>query len=99
MNIISGNKAVTSAATPLQITSTVGTFVKKLIITPFSGNTGVVAVGGSAATTVAAVAIGSQKGWNAVKGANPLELYDVDLSQIWVDASVNGEGISYVAEY
>lgn len=99
MNILSGQKIVVTAGTPLQLASAVGTRCKRLVITPFSGNTGAIAIGGTAATTVAAVAIGSQKGWVAVKAASALELYDVDLSTLWVDASVSGEGISYIAEF
>lgn len=98
MNLISGKKVIATAGTPLQLVSTVGTFAKKLTITPFSANTGVIAIGGSAATTVANATIGSQQGLVAIKAATPLELYDVDLSQVWVDASVNGEGVSYLYE-
>lgn len=83
----------------MQLASSSGTRAKKLIITPFSANTGVVAIGGTALTTVALATIGSQKGWVAIKAAQPLELYDVDLSQVWVDASVSGEGVSWVAEF
>lgn len=101
MNIISGKQVVTTAGTPQAMASAPSdtTMCKKLIITPFSANTGVVAIGGSAATTVANATIGSQQGAVMVKAANPITLEDVYLSQVWIDASVSGEGVSYVAEY
>lgn len=95
-NIGSGNKVVATAGTAVQLSAT-SVPVKRVIITPFSANTGVVAVGSS--NVVASATLGSQVGMVMIKGANPLELLQENLSKIWVDASVSGEGVSFTYEY
>lgn len=94
MNIYGSRKVVATAGTPVQLSST-NVPVKKLIIVPLTTNTGVVAIGGNGTTLATA---GSEKGWVAKANANPLELYDIDLSQVYVDASANGEGIGFTYE-
>lgn len=93
MNIKGDRKVVVTAGTALVLSAT-PVPVDYLVITPLHSNTGVVAVAGAEAKATA----GSEKGWIAVKDSNPLVLHNIDLSQIYVDASVNGEGISYVYE-
>lgn len=94
-NILNGRKVVATAGTPLQIIAA-NTAIKRVLITALTTNTGVIAIGGSNAVRAAA---GSENGLVIKNTSQPIELLQEDLSKVWIDASVNGEGVTYIAEY
>ena len=78
-----GTATVTTAGTAVQLTTT-KTACKKVLITAKGGNTGNIYVGGS---TIA-----------SGRGKQLVPLQDIwieidDLSKVYIDASVNGEGV------
>lgn len=84
-----GRKVVATAGTAERLAS--ATRCRSVAITAETDNTGVVVVGGS--TVVAAL---------ATRRGVPLEAgqsvsFDVnDLSSVWLDVTVNGEGVSFL---
>lgn len=87
--IVSGTKNVTTAGTEVQLSSTnVG--VDWVVICPRPANTGVIVIGDSSVVATA----GSERG--AVIPANGIVLPVVNLDQIYIDASVSGEGVSFI---
>lgn len=93
MQIYNGRKVVAAAGTALAIAAA-GKIFSKVIITALTTNTGVIAIGDA---TVLATA-GSENGALLKTGNAAITLRDVDLSKVFVDASVNGEGITWSAE-
>lgn len=88
-----GSKNVAAAGTAEQL-STVSTAIRWLAITARPGNTGKIAVG---ASTVRATA-GSERGVLLAAGETvrlePDHGVD-DLAQVWVDATVSGNGVTF----
>lgn len=86
-----GRKTVTTAGTavPLQ-TSGVGG--NSTCVTALSTNTGVICVGSS---TVLAAA-GTRRGTPLAAGESVT--FNTDPSLLWIDATVNGEGVSFSYE-
>jgi hypothetical protein len=84
-----GNKAVTNAGTPLQLAA--ATACRAVVITARIGNTKEVAIGFSNAVRATA---GSELGMCLQPGTS-VAIAVSDLSLIWVDAQVNGEGVSF----
>jgi hypothetical protein len=84
-----GNQTVSSAATAMQL-STTDTACRWVYVTAWHANTGIVAVGIS---TVIATA-GSALGVCLDKGVSCL-LPAKNLNEVWIDATVNNEGVSY----
>lgn len=81
-----GTTTVTTAGTAVQLTST-ATACKSVVITAKGANTGNIFVGG---TTV-----------DSTRGKQLVPLQDIelnidDLSKVYIDSSVNGEGVIYV---
>jgi len=90
-SLADGRKTVTTAGTAVQLASS-SARVNEVAITALSTNTGVVVVGGS--TVVAAS--GTRRGQPLAP--NQTVTLDVqDLSAVWIDSTVNGEGVSYMA--
>lgn len=87
-----GRKIVTAAATRERLVAT-GTWCHKVAITALSTNTGVIVVGG--ATVIAAA--GTRRGTPLLAGET-IEYQVKDLYQVWLDATVNGEGVSFSYE-
>jgi hypothetical protein len=87
-------KAVTTAGTRVALSST-AKYVKKLKIKALPGNTGVMYLGD--------VAVSASNGYPLAAGAE-ISLVDlfwkdgdvVDLSVLYIDSAVNGEGVSLV---
>jgi len=83
-NFGSGNKAVTTAGTAVQLASS--TVSKKVFITAKTANTSTIWVGGSN------VANGTGIPLLALQS----EIFEIDnLSKIYIDSQVNGEGVTY----
>ena len=91
MAIRTGTKTVTTAGTRVQLSSTWAQ-CKEVVITAYQANTGVMAIGDS--NVVAAS--GSERG-ATINAAQTEYLHDVNLSSIYIDSTVNGEGVSWVA--
>lgn len=93
--VVSGQKTVTAAGTAEQLTTT-GLSCTRIIIQALAGNGGAIYIGNDGADDVT-----SANGFilGATEGANDrIELSVADPAQIWVDAAVNGEGVSWIAE-
>ena len=84
-----GGKNVTTAATPLALAAS--TPCRAVVITARPGNTGKIAVGFSNAVRATAAA---ELGLVLAAGAS-VALAVTDLSLLFVDATVNGEGVSF----
>ena len=80
------SQTVTTAGIAVQLTTT-STPCKKVVITANGANTGNIFVGGST--------IASGRGKSLVP-LQDIELWIDDLSKIYIDASVGGEGVHYV---
>jgi len=81
-----GSATVTTAGTRVQLTTT-ATPCKKVRITANGANTGNIFVGGST--------IASGRGKSLVP-LQDVEIEIDDLSKVYLDSSVNGEGVHYV---
>lgn len=90
--ISDGRRTVASAGTRVQL-STTSVPVKKVIIQALQSNTGFIAVGGS--TVVAAT--GSERGYILLP-FNSITLTVTNLNLIYLDSTVDGEGVSYTYE-
>lgn len=90
------DKTVTTAGTRVQLTTS-NINVNSIIIQAKSGNTGKIYVGTSAVSSTRCVAeLSAGQSWNfdftdVQKGI----LETLNISQIWLDSSVNGEGVHY----
>lgn len=86
-----GRKVVTTAGTAVQVT-TQPVKANSTCVTALSTNTGTVVVG---ASTVVAAA-GTRRGTPLTAGQSVT--YNCDASLLWIDATVNGEGVSFSYE-
>lgn len=82
-------QTVTTAGTRVQLTSSV-IRARQVDITALHTNTGIITVGSS--TVVAAA--GTRRG-TPLNPGDTYTGYNVDLSQVYLDSTVNGEGVSY----
>ena len=96
--LVDGRQVVTTGGTAVALSATNNTKAGGLIITAETNNTGIVVVGAS--TVVAAV--GTRRGTPLEAGKsmsiNPNWSGDeglVDLSKIYIDATVNGDGVTF----
>lgn len=87
-----GRKTVTTAGTAVQV-ATQPTRANSTCLTALSGNTGTICVGGS--TVVAAVGA-TRRGTPLAAGESVT--FNCDASLLWIDATVNGEGVSFSYE-
>jgi hypothetical protein len=85
-----GRDTIATAGTAEQV-STTSLVVEWIIIQAELNNTGVIVVGGS--TVVAAEA--TRRGV-ALNAGDSVPLYGVDLSEVYVDTTVNGDGYTYL---
>lgn len=92
VTVVNGTKTVTTAGTAVKLTAS-NTIIKSGTIQALTSNTGTVCYGGP--TVLAA----SKNGTCLTAGqAGPLLFmagFPFDLSSIWMDATVSGEGASY----
>mgnify|MGYP000225818018 CR=1 FL=1 len=89
-NIRDGRLALAVAGTPQKLVTT-NTPCKKVEITAFTGNTGFIAIGDK--TVVVATA--TRRGTPLMAGQT-LTLYISDLSVVYADAEVAGEGVTFL---
>lgn len=84
-------KNVTTAGTEVQL-STTDLWVKQVIIRPLAANTGNVFIGNTGAGVV-----GIANGLPMEPADNPLVIKEdrdqINLKDIWLDSSVNGDGV------
>lgn len=84
-----GSQVVTTAGTRVQLTTTLNIHGNSTCVTALSTNTGIIVVG---AVTCVAAASGRR---GVALAAGQSVSYDCDPSMLWIDATVNGEGVSY----
>lgn len=90
MNVADGRKTVTTAGTRVQLGASQG--IDSVAVTALEGNTGVICVGG--ATVVAK----SENRTGIPLAAKQTATIDTDdLADIYLDSTVNGEGVSWLA--
>lgn len=82
------NKAVASAGTQEQITST-STPIAWVVITAAPGNSGSIAVGGANADATADAELGV-----SLAAGDSIALPINDLSAVWIDATTSGDEVS-----
>lgn len=86
----SGRAIVTTAGTAVQI-STSATACQKIIITAETDNTGTIVVGGPSV-----VASQSTRQGVPLAPGNSVTLLVNSLDKVWLDSTVNGDGVTYV---
>lgn len=86
-----GSKNVTTAGTRVQLTTTTGTYCHWVVVTARPANTGKIVVGGAAVVATA----GSEVGAPILSAGDSCGLEINDLSKVWIDSTVNGEGVSF----
>ena len=91
--IVDGRAINVAAGTELQISST-GLIVDYIIVTAETNNTGVMTVGAS--TSVASLT--TRRGTPLLAGES-VTLVGVDLSAVYYDATVAGDGITFTYVY
>lgn len=94
MSVVSGRKTVATAGTAEPLTRT-STSIRQVTVTAETDNTRVVTVGGSDVVN----ALASRKGVPLAAGASITFYaeYGVDeLSDLFLDVEVNGEGVTYL---
>lgn len=85
-----GRKTVTTAGTRVALVAS-STPARQVFITALSGNTGTVVVGGS--TVVASL---STRTGVPLDAGDTLAIDVADLSHLYLDSTVNGEGVSFL---
>lgn len=86
--INTGRTTVTTAGTRVTLAAT--TACKRLLLTALFANTGTIVVGGTAVVATVATRQGT-----ALNAGDTFELFIDDLNKVNLDATVNGEGVSY----
>jgi hypothetical protein len=90
--LLNGRKVVTTAGTRVRITTT-PTSIVSICVTALSTNTGIIVLGGNTVVAAAGTRAGTPL------QANESVTYNLgDLAEIYLDSTVDGEGISYSAE-
>jgi hypothetical protein len=85
-----GNKLVTTAGTAVVLAAS--TLAKWVTIQAYRSNTGYVAVGGS--TVLASATVGTGRGIS-LAASESVTLPIANLNTVYVDSTVNGEGVRY----
>lgn len=88
-NIVSGSKAVTTAGTRVQLVSS-PTEAKRLDVTANFNNTDMIVIGGSGVVA----SQGTRKGVPIAPG-NTYTFTITDVSLVWIDSVVSGEGTTF----
>ena len=90
-SLICGRQTVTSAGTAVQL-STTPTSILEVAITAETDNTGIIVVGGSTVVASLSTRRGTplQAGETVVLGVN-------DLAKVYLDTTVNTDGVTYTA--
>ncbi|NUQ70404.1 MAG: hypothetical protein HUU17_06220 [Chthonomonadales bacterium] len=90
-SVIDGRQVVTTAGTRVQL-STTQTSVLEVTVTAETDNTGLIVVGGS--TVVGTIA--TRKG-TPLSAGDSYTLAVNDLTDVYLDSTVNGDGVTYSA--
>jgi hypothetical protein len=85
-----GSKNVTTAGTQVQLTAT-ATPCSWLTVTARPANTGYIAVGGSAVDCTA----GSEQAFAILDAGQSVSVPVNDVSKVYIDSTVNGEGVAF----
>lgn len=85
-----GRKTVTTAGTAVQLATT-STEIGWVTITALEANTGVIVVSGSGVVA----ASGTRKGL-PLAAKDSVSIPTDNLTDVWIDSTVNGEGVSYM---
>lgn len=88
--INTGSATVTTAGTRVQLT-TASTVSKRLDVMAKDTNTGIITVGGTAV-----VAASTGRTGIALTAGQSYTFYVDDVSDVYIDSTVNGEGVSFV---
>lgn len=86
-----GNKTVTTAGTSVALKAT-STAAKWIWVHAYSANTGKIAVGGSGVNASGTVGTGTG---GALAAGESIMLPVFDLANVYIDATVNGEGVRF----
>lgn len=92
--LVSGRQVVAAAGTRVQlVNAAIVSTVRSVLVQALSANTGVIVVGDSQVVAAAA----TRRGVALTAGQSVTVDVD-DLSDVWIDATVAGEGVTYLAE-
>ena len=93
---VTGQKTVTTAGTRVRLIA-YGYLVKNLMVKALKGNTGLIYIGNREVSSSVGDEISPSGIRNYVADVDPVsgKLKPLDLSQFWLDSSVNGEGVSF----
>lgn len=86
-----GRKVVTSAATAVVLAAS--TIIKEVLITAELNNTGVICVGGSGV-----IAAESTREGTPLEPGESMRIVTSNLANIYIDSTVNGDGVSYTTQ-
>jgi hypothetical protein len=89
-NLANGRKTVATAGTAVQLGPSEA--VSAVSITAFKGNTGVICVGGKGVIA----AEGTRTG-KPLLASESVSIPTDDVGDVYIDATVNGEGVSWLA--
>lgn len=87
-SIVDGRKVVTTAGTPVALGTTQA--IKKIYVQAETDNTGVIVIGNS--TVVASLA--TRRGI-ALNAGDSIEIDIDDLAKLFIDTTVNGDGVTF----
>ena len=86
-------KNVTTSGTPVQLTSTAVPDGVTVVVKAKSGNTGTITLGYSSAT-----ALNSGTDCFKLTAGQAIGIQVDDTSHIWLDSTINGEGVEVILE-
>jgi hypothetical protein len=93
MSIKTGQKNVTTSGTPVQIDAIDLQGKQEVAVKAKLSNTGIISVGFSSATALKT----SSSHFKLYAGDSVRVVVD-DLDEVWIDSTVNGEGIEYILD-
>ena len=97
-NFSDGRKTVTAAGTRERLVAS-ATRAKKVEITGLESNTDMIVVGGVTVVAGATLDGGGTRLGTPISAGQTLTMYVEDLYDIYLDAVVSGEGVSYTYYY
>lgn len=93
MPIKTGQKNVTTSGTPVQIDAINLEGKQEVVVKAKNSNTGTITVGFSSAT-----ALNTSTSHFKLAAGDYVRVVLDDLDEVWIDATVSGEGIEYIAD-
>lgn len=91
MGAVSGQRVVTTAGTAVLLNATTFPINGPLMVKALDTNTGVIAIGNDGANDITVT-----NGLRLKAGDAVVFSFVGDLISLWIDSSVNGEGVSWV---